>query len=132
MLSHWPVRVWLPLSGDERDADGFLTEDGIAGLFEQVRAAYLEDCATLVDVPLTVADVQVERGRVPAPGGGVSAAVAVVEVFPDHFTMTTRVRPEAGVGVAATATCRVAPTGGVTREVQAELIARAQGARHLH
>jgi hypothetical protein len=131
MMSHWPVLVRLPLAGDERDADLFLTDEGIASLFRRVRAAYLDQCATLVGVPLEVADVEVQRGSVPTPGGRVSAAVAVVEVFPDHFTMTSRMRPDVGPGVAATATCRIVPAGGVTREVQAELVARAQSARHF-
>src|SRR5205085_10095972 len=99
MMSRWPVHAWLPLSGDERDVDGFLTEAGIAGLFEQVRAVYLRDCATLVDVPLAVDGAVLERGSVPVPGEQVSVSVAVVEVFPDHVTMTMRFRPQEGPGV---------------------------------
>ena len=35
-------------------------------------------------------------------------------------------------GIAGTASCDVRPAGGVTKDVQAELISRAQTARHVH
>jgi hypothetical protein len=132
MMSHWPLRMSVPVDADARDADGFLTEEGIAVVFAVVRDAYLEGCATLSNIDVVVADLVVERGSVAAPGGLAVAAAAVNEVFPDHFTMTTRIRPADGPGVAGSARCTVRPDGGVTREIQAELIARAQTARHFH
>jgi hypothetical protein len=132
MISTWPVVEELPLQAADRDASGFLTDDGVGRLFAAVRQAYLDGCSTLAGVSVAVGEVTVEGGSVPAAGDAVVAGAAVVEVFPDSFTMSTRIRPQAGEGIAAAATCRVTPEGGVTREIQAELIERAQTARHYH
>jgi hypothetical protein len=62
----------------------------------------------------------------------VAVGVAVAEVFPDRCTVEIRIRPAEGPGVAGAATCSVRPPGGVDDVLRAELIERAQGARHLH
>ena len=131
MAIHWPVRIDVPLAGVERDADGCLTEDGLAAVFAAVRTAYLDGCTTLAGVEVTVEDVRLEPGSIPVPGEHVSAAAAVNEVYPTLFTMVARVRPAEGPGLAGSASCDLRPVGGVTKELQAELIDRARSARHF-
>ncbi len=133
MVTHWPVLEQLTLHEDERDADGFLTDGALTRLFAEVRGAYAAGCKALDLTAAEVRDVVVRRGSVPAPGADASVSVAVVEVFPESFTMEARVRPAEGLGIAGSATCTVVPAGGaVSRELKAELIALAQTARHLH
>ena len=131
MAIHWPVRIELPLEGIERDADGCLTEDGLAAAFGAVRAAYLEGCTTLAGIEVGVEDLRLELGGLPVDGHHVVATAAVNEVYPTLFTMVARVRPAEGPGLAGSASCDLRPAGGVTKELQAELIARARSARYL-
>jgi hypothetical protein len=132
MVTHWPVRIEVPLEGLARDAEGYLTEDGVAEVFAAVRSAYLEGCTTLTGVEVTFEDVRLERGAVPVEGDHLVVAAAVNEVYPTLFTMVARLRPAEGEGIAGSASCDVRPAGGITKAVQAELIARAQTARHFH
>jgi hypothetical protein len=125
----WPVRIEVPLAGIQRDAEGCLTELGLTAVVAAVRTAYLDGCTTLAGVVVTVEDLRLELSAVPVDGDEVSAAAAVNEVYPTLFTMVVRVRPAAGPGIAGAASCDLRPAGGVTKAIQAELIARAQGAR---
>jgi hypothetical protein len=73
--------------------------------------------------------------RWPIDDTGVTVAVAVVEVYPDSFTMTARIRPAgpaSGDGIAATAWCSLAPRGEVTNAMRDEFIAHAHSARYMH
>ena len=133
MLSRWPVLVELSLLDGDRDADGFLTDLAMAHLFAEARRAYASECSQLDLAAAEVRDVVVRRGAVAAPGSTASVSAAVVEVFPDRFTMEARIRPAEGLGIAGSASCVVAPAGGeVSDALQAELIALAHGARHFH
>jgi hypothetical protein len=129
MAIHWPVRIEVPLAGIGRDADGCLTEDGLATVLAAVRGAYLDGCTTLAGVEVTFEDERLELGATPVTGERVMAAAAVNEVYPTLFTLVARVRPAEGPGIAGSASCDVRPAGGVTKDIQAELIARAQSAR---
>ena len=133
MLSRWPVLVELSLLDDDRDADGVLTDAAVTRLFVEVRGAYAAECSTL-DLPTAeVRDVVVTRGAVPVPDAFVSVSVAVVEVFPESFTMEARIRPGEGAGIAGSASCVVVPAGGAVGDaLRAELIELAQNARHMH
>ena len=128
---HWPLRIDVPLAGVERDAAGRLTEAGLSSVFEAVRTAYLDGCTTLAGVEVAIEDVRLELGSVAVEGDHVSAATAVNEVYPTLFTMVARVRPATGPGLAGSASCDVRPAGGVTKDVQAELIDRARSAREV-
>ena len=132
ILSTWPVVVELSLRAEDRDGDGFLTDEGIDRLFAEARAAYAAECPELDLASVDVRDVVLRRGAVAAPGDAVLVGVAVVEVFPDTFTMDLRIRPAEGSGIAGSASCVVAPAGGVTGELRSRLIALAQTARHHH
>jgi hypothetical protein len=132
VLSHWPVVVELPLQDGDRDAAGFLVDEGIARLLAAGCAAYAAGGTRLDLAAATVDDVVLRRGAVPVPDGVVAVGVAVAEVFPDRCTVEIRIRPAEGPGVAGAATCSVRPPGGVHDVLRAELIERAQGARHLH
>jgi hypothetical protein len=118
ILSTWPVVVELPLRADDRDADGFVTHDGIERLFAEARAAYAAECPELDLDAATIGELVLQRGA--------------VEVFPDTFTMDLRIRPAEGRGIAGSASCVVAPAGGVADELRSRLIALAQTARHYH
>ena len=132
ILSTWPVVVELPLRAEDRDGEGFLTDDALERLFAEARAAYAADCPELDLVTAAVTDVVLRRGAVAAPGDLALVGVAVVEVFPDTFTMDLRIRPAEGSGIAGSASCVVAPAGGVGGELRSRLIALAQTARHHH
>jgi acyl-CoA thioesterase FadM len=132
VLSTWPVVVELPLGAEDRDADGTLTEAAVDRLFAEGRVAYAAECPELDLADADVTDLVLRRGSVAAPGQVAVVGVAVVEVFPDSFTMEARIRPAEGSGVAATAACVVVPAGGVTDALRARLIALAQTARHHH
>jgi acyl-CoA thioesterase FadM len=132
VLSTWPVVVELPLRAEDLDPDGFLTDEAVVRLFAEARRAYAEVCPELDLESADLTDVVVRPGAVAAPGALARVGVAVVEVFPETFTMEARVRPEQGAGIAATASCVVAPAGGVTDGLRSRLIALAQTARHHH
>ncbi|HJR25511.1 MAG TPA: hypothetical protein VJ804_08565 [Acidimicrobiales bacterium] len=132
VLSTWPVVIPLALRDEDRDADGFLTTDAVTRLFATGRAAYAAECPELDLDSAVVRELVAKRGGVAAPGAEVLVGVAVVEVFPEQFTMEVRIRPDEGHGVAGTASCAMAPPGGVSDELRSRLIALAQTARHLH
>lgn len=91
MVSRWPVLVSLPVADSDRGADGRLTEPAVERLFAQARAAFAK-CATVDDSTLELRESTVQPGTASA-GDGVTVSVAVVEVFPDRFTMEARLRP---------------------------------------
>ena len=61
-----------------------------------------------------------------------TVSVAVVEVYPDRFTMTARLRPRDDDGIVATALCPVSPGGEVPTEMRDEFIALAHAATAMH
>jgi hypothetical protein len=63
----------------------------------------------------------------------VTISVNVVEVFPDRFTMSARIRPADREGVAADARCSLAPKSGeVPIVMRDEFIALAHAASYTH
>ena len=132
LVSTWPVVMELPVGDEDRDADGVLTDDGVERLFAEARSAYADLCPELDLAAATVSELVRRPGGVAAPGRAAVVGVAVVEVFPETFTMDLRVRPAEGSGIAASASCTVAPAGGVGAELRSRLIALAQTARHYH
>jgi hypothetical protein len=137
MISRWPVLVSLPVAADERDAGGQLTEASVERLFAAARDAYFAECATLDAAAVEVLAATVTLGGARVGDGGVTVSACVVEVFPDSFTMSARIRPAdvgdgAGFGVAATAWCSLSPGGEVTEAMRDEFIAHAHAASHLH
>ena len=135
IFTRWPVVVSRAVTPADRDADGRLTEAAIERLFTEGRAAYFDECATIDGSTVDVRQTKVQPGRAAVSDDGVTVAVAVVEVFPDSFTMTARMRPDGpsdGEGIAATAWCSVSPGGTVSTAMRDELIAMAHAAKHLH
>ena len=139
IFTRWPVVVSVAVTPADRDADGRLTETAIERLFTEGRAAYFDECSTIDGSTVDVRQTKVQPGRAAVRDDGVTVAVAVVEVFPDSFTMTARVRPDgpsdstgAGEGIAATAWCSVSPGGAVSNAMRDELIAMAHAAKHFH
>jgi hypothetical protein len=127
--SKWPVLLELPVTADDLDADGMLTPPARERLFAAVREAYLAGCSTLAGRALDVRDVVVAPGGAPVEPGDVTVSAAVVEIFPDRFTMHVRIRPGAGgEGIAAHGWGDVVVEGGVTDDVRDELIAQAHSA----
>jgi hypothetical protein len=135
IFTRWPVVVSRAVTPADRDADGRLTEAAIERLFTEGRAAYFDECSTIDGSTVDVRQTKVQPGRAAVSDAGVTVAVAVVEVFPDSFTMTARMRPDGpsdGEGIAATAWCSVSPGGTVSTAMRDELIAMAHAAKHLH
>jgi hypothetical protein len=131
MVSRWPVLLSLPVGATDRDEDGRLTDAGVERLFAQARAAYFEQCRTVDASALKIVSCTVQRGRAEV-GDGASVSVNVVEVFPDRFTMTAMLRPDAGGDIAATAFCSLSPGGIVSTAMRDEFIALAHAARYVH
>jgi hypothetical protein len=137
MMSRWPVLVSLPVGAGELDAGGQLTEAAVERLFAEARDAYFAECTTLDAAAVEVLAAIVTLGAAPVGAGGVTVSACVVEVFPDSFTMSARVRPVDsgdgdGFGVAATAWCSLSPGGEVTEAMRDEFIAHAHAATHFH
>jgi hypothetical protein len=136
MVSRWPVVLALPVEDGDRDADHRLTADAIARFFGAARTAYFDQCRTVDAGTVEIRELTTTRAAAPVDDGGVTVSASVVEVFPDHFTMTARVRPAGpaeGDGVAGSAWCSASPAGGeVTDAMRDEFIALAHGAREFH
>jgi methionine aminopeptidase len=130
MVSKWPVLLFLPVGSEDREADGRLTEEACGRLFAAGRAEYFAACATIDGDAVTVVEAPASRRTAPV-GDEVSISVNVAELFPDRFTMTARIRPSEGDGIAADAVCTVS-AGELTVEVRDELIAMAHAAPHWH
>ena len=137
MISKWPVLLELPVGADDADGDSRLTRAAGERLFAAARDAYLATCRTYAGDNVEVRDLTIVPGHTPAPvppgPGVVTVSVNVIEIFPDRFTMSMRVRAEGADGVVADGTCDVVPAGTlVTDEIRDELIAHAHGAQHYH
>lgn len=131
MVSRWPVVLSLPVAASVRDGDGRLTNAAVERLFGQARVAYFERCTTVDASTLEVRKSSTQPGEA-AAGDGVTVSVNVTEVFPDSFTMTARIRPREGDGIAATAWCSLTPSGEVPRAMRDEFIALAHAAAYTH
>lgn len=132
MVSRWPVLVSLPAESGDCDEDGRLTDAGAERLFASARSTYFERCATVNPATLKMRGTAVITGGAVVGQGGVTVSVNVTEVFPDTFTMAARLRPSDTDGIAATASCSLAPAGGVSRAMRDEFIALAHAAEHVH
>ena len=135
ILSRWPVVVTLPVTTWDRDADGRLVDAAIERLAAEACAAYFERCATVDPSTVEVRSTRVQPGECAADADEVTVSVGVVEVFPETFTMVARIRPVGpadGDGLAATATCSLAASGGVSTAMRDEFIAHAHSAAHFH
>jgi hypothetical protein len=135
IVSRWPVVVTLPVTASDRDADGRLVDAAVERLFAEARAAYFERCTTVDPSAIEVRSTRVQSGECAADTDEVTVSVGVVELFPETFTMHARVRPVGpadGDGLAATATCSLAPSGGVSTAMRDEFISHAHSAVHIH
>jgi hypothetical protein len=135
ILSRWPVVVALPVTASDRDVDGRLLDAAVERLAAEARAAYFERCATVDPSAIDVESVGVQPGQPMAGVAEVTVSIGVVEVSPETFTMLARIRPVGpadGDGLVATATCSLAPRGGVSTAMRDEFIAHAQSAAHFH
>ena len=130
-VSKWPVLLELPVTSDDLEDDGTLNPSGRERLFAAARDEYLAGCSTLAGRDVEVRNVVVPAGAATLAAGAVTTvSVAVVEIFPDRFTMDVRIRPGAdGEGIAAHGSCDLVVAGGVGDEVRDELIAQAHAAR---
>jgi methionine aminopeptidase len=130
MVSKWPVLLFLPVASGDRDEEGRLTEAACERMFAAGRAEYFAECRTIDGDAVEIVGAPAPRRTAPV-GDEVSISVNVAELFPDRFTMTARIRPAAGDGIAADAVCTVS-AGEVTVAVRDELIAMAHAAPHWH
>jgi acyl-CoA thioesterase FadM len=131
MVSRWPVVLSVPVDASDREADGVLTKATVERVFAQARRAYFERCKTVNASTVEVRATSIRQGEA-AAGDDVTVSVSVTEVFPDRFTMTARIRPVDGDGIAATAWCALSPAGGVPTAMRDEFIALAHAAARTH
>jgi hypothetical protein len=124
IASKWPVVLTVPV-------DGELTDDVIDAMFAAARSAYFDLCTTVDPAQLTVGHRRARRGEA-TPGDTVTVSVNVVEIYPDSFTMRARIRPAAGDGVVADASCTLSVDGTVSEKMRDEFIGLAQNARFMH
>jgi acyl-CoA thioesterase FadM len=135
VLNRWPVRVELPVPTADCDADGRLTDGAVERLFAEARTVYYAECSTLDASTVEVLEITVDPNRGVVGNEGVTISVSVVEVFPDSFTMTARLRPvdpESDDPIAASAWCSLSPGGEVTTAMRDEFIAHVHAARYMH
>jgi acyl-CoA thioesterase FadM len=129
IVSKWPVRITVPVSDEEIDADGHLTEAGALRVFAEARQAYLSDCASLAGLDVLVRACAVTLG--PAiVRTGVAVATGVVEIFPDSFTMHARIRSDDDGDLAADGVCDLSTGSDLPIECRDEFIARAHRATY--
>jgi hypothetical protein len=132
IVSRWPVLLSLPVVAADRDENDRLTDLAVVRLFAQARSAYFERCTTVDGSSLELRESTVQPGRAALGQDGVTVSVSVVEVFPDSFTMTARLRPRSGDGIVATAWCRLSPGRPVSTDMRDEFIALAHTATYVH
>jgi acyl-CoA thioesterase FadM len=132
IVSRWPVVITLPVEPGDHDADGYLTDAGTERMFALARERYFDLCRTVDTSTLEVQRSAAARGSATVNATGVTISVNVTEVYPETFTMSARIRPCDGPGVAADARCSLFPGGGVTNAMRDEFIALAHNARHTH
>lgn len=132
IISRWPTRLEVALIDGDCDADGRLNETGAARLFAVAREAYFDESTAVDPGLLALRTCKIGIGDASVAGHKVSVSVNVTELFDDQFTMTTRMRPTSGAGIAASGTCSLGLAGGVTRAARDEFIAREHGARFTH
>jgi acyl-CoA thioesterase FadM len=131
IASRWPTLIRVAVGAEDLDADERLTEAAIERAFADARAKYFERCRTFDGPAAGMSGLAVARGDA-KPGDHVTVSVAVIEVFPERFTMAGRIRPAEGDEIVADLRCTVAPAGGVSDEIRDELIAHAHEARYAH
>ena len=133
IVSRWPVRISVPITEGDLDADGRLTNDAVERCFAAGRAVYFEGCSTIDVDELHIRGSAVVTGTPLRGSDAVTISVNVIEVFPDRFTMAARLRPADREGVAADARCSLALAAGeVSTATRDEFIARAHAAAYTH
>jgi hypothetical protein len=135
MVSRWPVLVTATLTSDELDAQQHLTPAAVERVFALARDAYLSQCRTLAGVEMEVATCDVQIGGATVLGTEVTIVAAVVEIYPESFTMRARIRASDAAGgtgdVAADAACTLTTSGTLPQACVDEFIALAHNAPHV-
>jgi len=127
IVSKWPVRLTIAIRDGETDADGHLTETGALRVFAEARQAYLDGCASLALLDVSVRGCDVTLGPA-VVRTGVGVATGVVEIFPDSFTMHARIRSDDDGDLAADGVAELSTGSDLPIECRDEFIARAHGA----
>jgi acyl-CoA thioesterase FadM len=132
IVSRWPIVMPISVQAGDCDDDGRLTDAGAERMFALARASYFDLCTTVDIATLELQRTTVARGSVAVNASGVTVSVNVTEVYPETFTMSARIRPADGPGVAADARCSLFPGGPVSNAMRDEFISLAHNARHTH
>lgn len=129
-VSRWPVLLQADVRNEDRDDEGALGEAGAERLFALARDAYLDACRTVEASDLRLRGMSVRRN--PAPiGDTVTVSAGVVEILPDAFTLSVRIRAT-GDAVVADVTATFATADPIPASMRDEFIALAHNARHFH
>ena len=129
MVSKWPVVVEVVLGAGDCDATGRLTNAAVERHFAQARLAYFERCRTVDAAGLTVSELTIDEDEPAVGATSVTVATNVVEVYPESFTMTAKLRADTGDPVAS-AQCSLSSGGEVTKAMRDEFITLAHAAEH--
>jgi hypothetical protein len=120
----------MTVKATDRDDANQLTDDAIERCFGAARAAYFDLCRAVRVDGSEIGEVAIQRGSAEV-GPEVSVSAAVIELFPEGFTMAGRVRGD-NDAIAADTRCFVTVAGGVSDTIRDELIAIAHSAKHWH
>ncbi len=146
LVSRWPVLQEHPVTVEDLDADGVVSDQSVARWVAAARSAYLDRCSLLRRVR-EGSGLELRDGvvRLP-PGGSLGRPAAVVvtagvrELRPSSFVIAVRLRPGGGdrdVAVNAACVMRLEDlTTGEVREiadeVRDEFIALEHAAAHFN
>jgi hypothetical protein len=135
MVSRWPVLVEVALEPHELDADRRLTTAGAERAFGRAREAYLARCRTIEGIAIECAECAVRIGGATVLGDAVTVVAAVIEIYPDAFTMRGRIRSRDRAGgdgdVAADVSCKLSTCDPLPEACVDEFIALAHSAPHV-
>ena len=108
ILTKWVVALEIPVEETDLNENAHVDRDVLLGWFARARAAYLEQCPSLVDGSLepTVKTLEMKLRRPVEHPDTVLIAASVTELGERWFTMTCRVRSLlGGHGVVADGRC---------------------------
>jgi hypothetical protein len=129
MLSTWPVVISVRLDEAARAGDT-MSDAAIQESFAAARDEYFALCQTVTQSRCEFGEISIQRGG-GVSGPEVSVSIAVIELFPEGFTMSGRIRGDHDE-IVADARCFATYAGGVGDAVRDELIAIAHNANQWH
>jgi acyl-CoA thioesterase FadM len=146
IATRWVVRQEYPVTADDLDGDGVVSDQTVERWVTAAQQAYLDHCAVLRQtrdesgLALRVRVSSFPQGALLGRPTGVAVTASASEVRPSSFTISVRVRPGGGDReFPVNATCVVLLEDAVSGEVHElgkavrdELIALEHSAQHFN